>query len=110
MRTIHSTYRVNGFLTRRIAKKYTAEHECVAFDDANGVGVISITDHAQSSLGDVVFVELPQVGTEVEQHSALYKNLSLQYGSQYFFCLEQIGAVESVKAASDIVSFQIPCC
>ncbi|KAJ4486230.1 glycine dehydrogenase [Lentinula aciculospora] len=72
------------FLTlHETAKKYTVEHECVAFDDSTGLGVISITDHAQSSLGDVVFVELPQVGTEVAQH-------------------DQIGAVESVKAASDI--------
>jgi len=66
-----------------VTKRYTAEHESVAFDDATGVGTVSITDHAQSSLGDVVFVELPAVGTVVSQG-------------------EQIGAVESVKAASDI--------
>ncbi|KAE9411041.1 hypothetical protein BT96DRAFT_246539 [Gymnopus androsaceus JB14] len=82
IRTPRAVYKVSGIRTI-VTKKYTAEHECVAFDDANGVGVISITDHAQSSLGDVVFVELPQVGTEVAQH-------------------KQIGAVESVKAASDI--------
>ncbi|PPQ88633.1 hypothetical protein CVT25_010209 [Psilocybe cyanescens] len=64
-------------------KKYTAEHEVVNFDDATGVGVVSITDHAQSVLGDVVFVELPQVGTSFTQG-------------------DQLGAVESVKAASDI--------
>jgi len=55
----------------------------VNFDDVTGVGVVSITDHAQSVLGDVVFVELPKVGTQVAKG-------------------EQIGAVESVKAASDI--------
>lgn len=44
---------------------------------------MTITDHAQSSLGDVVFVELAEIGTEVEQGG-------------------HIGAVESVKAASDI--------
>ncbi|KAF8216146.1 single hybrid motif-containing protein [Mycena galopus ATCC 62051] len=49
-------------------------HELVQFDDATGLGVIHITDHAQSSLGDVVFVAQG----------------------------DQIGAVESVKAASDI--------
>ncbi|KAF8807469.1 hypothetical protein BYT27DRAFT_7189537 [Phlegmacium glaucopus] len=64
-------------------KKYTQEHELVNFDDSTGVGIVSITDHAQSVLGDVVFVELPKVGTQVAQG-------------------EQIGAVESVKAASDI--------
>jgi len=64
-------------------KKYTQEHELVHFDDSTGVGIVSITDHAQSVLGDVVFVELPKIGTQVAQG-------------------EQIGAVESVKAASDI--------
>jgi len=55
----------------------------VHLDDSTGIGTISITDHAQSVLGDVVFVELPKIGTQVAQG-------------------EQIGAVESVKAASDI--------
>jgi len=64
-------------------KKYTKEHELVNFNDSTGVGIISITDHAQSVLGDVVFVELPKIGAQVTQG-------------------EQIGAVESVKAASDI--------
>jgi len=66
-----------------VTKKYTVEHEVVAFDDSTGVGTVGITHHAQESLGDVVFVELPAVGTKVEQG-------------------DQIGAVESVKAASDI--------
>lgn len=47
------------------AKRYTAEHESVEYDDATGLGVVRITDHAQSSLGDVVFVELPVLGTAV---------------------------------------------
>ncbi|CAA7266503.1 unnamed protein product [Cyclocybe aegerita] len=64
-------------------KKYTSEHEVVNFDDETGVGIVGITDHAQSVLGDVVFVELPAVGTTVQQG-------------------DQLGAVESVKAASDI--------
>lgn len=49
------------------AKKYTQDHEAVVFDDSTSVGTITITDYAQSSLGDVVFVELPSVGTEVKQ-------------------------------------------
>ncbi|KAF5390173.1 hypothetical protein D9757_002864 [Collybiopsis confluens] len=80
--SLSRSWRPSGF-RNIVTKKFTAEHECVAFDDASGLGVITITDHAQSSLGDVVFVELPKVGTNVAQH-------------------EQIGAVESVKAASDI--------
>ncbi|KAH7931051.1 hypothetical protein BV22DRAFT_25550 [Leucogyrophana mollusca] len=66
-----------------VTKKYTEEHETVSFDDESGLGTVSITDHAQESLGDVVFVELPSIGTQVAQG-------------------DQIGAVESVKAASDI--------
>lgn len=66
-----------------VTKRYTIEHEAVAFDDSTGIGIVSITNHAQSSLGDVVFVELPALGTKVNQG-------------------DQIGAVESVKAASDI--------
>ncbi|KAG0708935.1 glycine cleavage H-protein-domain-containing protein [Suillus ampliporus] len=66
-----------------VTKKYTEEHEAVVFDDETGLGVVSITDHAQESLGDVVFVELPAVGSKISKGS-------------------QIGAVESVKAASDI--------
>ena len=53
------------------AKRYTVEHEAVSFDDATGTGVIYITDYAQSSLGDVVFVELPTVGTEVAKGGEL---------------------------------------
>lgn len=61
--------------------KYTQDHEWVK---VNGNEVIcGITDFAQSELGDIVFVELPQVGDEVEQKKAC-------------------AVVESVKTASDI--------
>ncbi|ORX43696.1 glycine dehydrogenase [Hesseltinella vesiculosa] len=64
-------------------KKYTSDHEWISVE--NGVGTIGITDYAQKALGDVVFVESPAVGDNVEKQ-------------------DQIGAVESVKAASDIYS------
>ncbi|KAF9650500.1 glycine cleavage H-protein [Thelephora ganbajun] len=74
----------NMFAVRTLTtKKYTEDHEAVVFDDSTGIGVVSITDYAQSSLGDVVFVELPALETKVTKG-------------------DQIGAVESVKAASDI--------
>ncbi|KAL4064898.1 glycine cleavage H-protein-domain-containing protein [Scleroderma yunnanense] len=66
-----------------VTTRYTKEHEAITFDDVTGVGIVSITEHAQESLGDVVFVELPVKGTKVAKG-------------------DQIGAVESVKAASDI--------
>ena len=49
------------------AKKFTSDHEAVIFDSDSKVGTVTITNYAQSSLGDVVFVELPVVGTEVKQ-------------------------------------------
>jgi glycine cleavage system H protein len=63
--------------------KYTKEHEWVRVE--GGKAVVGITDHAQDELGDIVFVELPEVGSEVEQN-------------------ETFGTVESVKAVSDLFS------
>ncbi len=63
--------------------KYTREHEWIAI--AGGVATIGITDHAQESLGEVVFVELPGVADTVER------------GGPF-------GVVESTKAASDVYS------
>jgi len=60
---------------------YTKEHEWIEIDGENGT--IGITDYAQSSLGDIVFVELPKVGDK------------LTAGSTF-------GTVESVKAVSDL--------
>ena len=50
-----------------LAKRYTLEHETVSYDDETGFGTITITEHAQSSLGDVVFVELPALESRVAQ-------------------------------------------
>jgi glycine cleavage system H protein len=61
--------------------KYTKEHEWVLADA--GVGTIGITEHAQEELGDIVFVDLPKVGTKLQKGDTL-------------------GSVESVKAVSDI--------
>jgi hypothetical protein len=59
--------RNESFDTWAPAKRYTPDHEVIAFDDERGVGTVAITDYAQKSLGDVVFVELPQAGTTIEQ-------------------------------------------
>ena len=61
--------------------KYSREHEWVRVE--GNIAVIGITDFAQSELGDVVYVELPEVGTEVEANNTF-------------------GVVESVKAVSDL--------
>ena len=62
--------------------KYTESHEWVR-SEADGMLAVGITDHAQEALGDLVFIELPQIGRKVEAG-------------------EVVGVVESVKAASDI--------
>ena len=61
--------------------RYSKEHEWV--DAKDGVATVGITDYAQSELGDVVFVELPEVGKKLEIGKSL-------------------GTVESVKAVSEI--------
>ena len=63
--------------------KYTKEHEWVKVE--GDVATMGITDYAQKELGDVVFVELPQVGTPVEQ-------------------MKPFGVIEAVKAVSDLFS------
>lgn len=62
-------------------RKYTKEDEWIKVD--GNVGTIGITDYAQNALGDIVFVELPKVGTELETGKSF-------------------GTVESVKAVSDL--------
>ncbi|KAI9460877.1 glycine cleavage H-protein [Lactarius psammicola] len=94
----------------RSAKLYTPEHEVIKFDDETGVGTVSITDYAQKSLGDVVFVELPEIGATVEQggeSSSSFVSLGSwpsegSYQREFSYIIEPVGAVESVKAASDI--------
>ncbi|MCW4151810.1 glycine cleavage system protein GcvH [Halomonas sp. 18H] len=61
---------------------YADSHEWI-LDNGDGTVTIGITDHAQQSLGDVVFVELPEVGTHLAKG-------------------DEFGVVESVKAASDL--------
>jgi glycine cleavage system H protein len=61
--------------------QYSKDHEWISVE--GDVGTIGITDHAQHSLGDVVYVELPKVGETFEAH-------------------DSFGSVESVKAVSEI--------
>ncbi|HYG98682.1 MAG TPA: glycine cleavage system protein GcvH [Terriglobales bacterium] len=64
-------------------RKYTKEDEWIKIEGTTGT--IGITDYAQNALGDIVFVELPKVGTEIEAGKSF-------------------GTVESVKAVSDLFS------
>lgn len=62
---------------------YTVEHEWISAADADGVVTVGITDHAQDALGDVVYVDLPEVGDS-------------------FAAGDSFGEVESTKSVSDI--------
>jgi glycine cleavage system H protein len=62
-------------------RRYTKEHEWVRVDD--GVGTVGLTDYAQDQLGDIVYVDMPALGTAVKQ-------------------FDKLGEVESVKAVSDL--------
>ena len=64
-----------------MSKKYTKDHEWVSIE--NDIATVGISNHAQESLGDIVFIELPQIGKLVKAK-------------------DEICVVESVKAASDI--------
>jgi glycine cleavage system H protein len=63
--------------------RYTREHEWIAVDGS--IGTIGITDYAQNSLGDIVYVDAPKVGDPVTANATF-------------------GSVESVKAVSDLYS------
>lgn len=62
-------------------RRYTKDHEWI--DPEGDAALVGITDHAQEQLGDVVFVDLPEVGRSVDAE-------------------ESMAVVESVKAASDV--------
>ena len=64
--------------------KFLSSHEWVRLGD-DGTATVGISDHAQDQLGDIVFIELPEIGTELNQG-------------------DEAALVESVKAASEIYS------
>ncbi len=63
--------------------RYSSEHEWISAPDADGVVRVGITDYAQDALGDVVYVDLPEVGAEITANSV-------------------VGEIESTKSVSDI--------
>ena len=65
--------------------QYTADHEYIKPSGEPGVYLVGVTDYAQDQLGDVVFVELPKVGTPIGAHDVF-------------------GTIEAVKAVSELFS------
>ncbi|XP_019361035.1 PREDICTED: glycine cleavage system H protein, mitochondrial isoform X1 [Gavialis gangeticus] len=78
--------RVRGLGTSALllaARKYTDKHEWISVE--NGIGTVGISNFAQEALGDVVYCSLPEVGTKLNKQ-------------------DEFGALESVKAASELYS------
>ncbi len=65
--------------------KFTESHEWIKIEAGSNIGIVGITDHAQKALGDIVYVELPKVGSEVKQGAP-------------------VAVIESTKAATDVYS------
>lgn len=65
--------------------RFTKNHEWVAFENGSDVVTVGITDFAAGELGDIVFVELPEIGTTVES-------------------MQTIGTIEAVKTVADLYS------
>ena len=63
--------------------KYTTDHEWIRVEDR--IGWVGITDYAQSELGDIVYIEIPALGTKIEQGKSF-------------------GTIEAVKAVSDLLA------
>lgn len=77
------TINVRQFSNQRL---YTEKHEWISVKDGDGpTGRVGISQHAQDALGDVVFVQLPDVGSNFKQ-------------------FDEVGAIESVKAASELMT------
>tara|TARA_B100000029_G_scaffold124937_2_gene118435 strand:- start:8444 stop:8839 length:396 start_codon:yes stop_codon:yes gene_type:complete len=67
-------------------RQYTKEHEWLKIQDADSnLAIVGITDYAQAQLGDVVFIDMPEIGSNVVH-------------------MEKMGEIESVKAVSDLFS------
>ena len=65
--------------------KYTKQHEWVAINDGDAKAAVGITDYAQKQLGDIVYVELPEIGVKLNKG-------------------DEAAVVESVKAAAEVYS------
>ncbi len=63
--------------------RFSKEHEWVTLTDSNGESLVGITDYAAGELGDIVYIELPEVGSEIE-------------------FMEPMGTIEAVKTVADI--------
>lgn len=76
------------FISNRFASttmRFTKKHEWITIKGDESIGRVGISDHAQYSLGDIVYVQLPELGAKLVQ-------------------FDEVGAIESVKAASELYS------
>src|SRR5947209_8513036 len=65
--------------------KFTESHEWIEFSESNGIATVGVSEYAQNELGDIVYVELPEIGKEVQSG-------------------KEAAVLESTKAAADVYS------
>lgn len=84
--TSHSSYAFTRIPIRCASRLYTEKHEWISLkQDQQSIGRVGISNHAQEALGDVVYIQAPEVGAKFSQ-------------------FDEVGAIESVKAASELVT------
>lgn len=77
---------VKTVVSKRFLRLFTEKHEWISIkDEAAKIGRVGISNHAQEALGDVVYVQTPEVGAKFQQ-------------------FDEVGAIESVKAASELLT------
>lgn len=84
-RLVATSNRFHTRLASSATKLFTEKHEWISLQDDKQVGKIGISHHAQEALGDVVYVQAPDIGAKFAQ-------------------FDEVGAIESVKAASELVT------
>ncbi|CAG2181371.1 unnamed protein product [Oppiella nova] len=87
-----------AFITKQIRhasdRRYSDKHEWLALDSTQKIGTVGISKYAEEALGDVVYVQLPDVDQQFAQNETICVVVITK--------TDEVGAVESVKAASEI--------
>lgn len=79
--------------------RYSEDHEWLSYDAETGIATIGITDYAQGELGDIVFLEFPEVGQEVKAHDVAGTIEAVKTVAELFSPIS--GAVSEVNLALD---------
>jgi len=92
------------WILHNIDRRYSEKHEWISLDaNDKTIGTVGISNYAQEALGDVVYVQTPEIGSKFNQdgkHRVILLIKSINISK--FNTQDEVGAVESVKAANEI--------